>query len=319
MKRFVFSKSKPPKQTMPFFDEIFVKYPSKFKTKIQKLSIYPKTRHERVYSYPLPSPLHHAYRWQFLAYTRGIFVFIEFRRVANQYFLLCVFLQFIPGVTPFHISFSIMPLVFILGVTALKDAVEDYVSPFLCFVFFSFNLFFEWLKIQELKKQFFYGAPKRFKIGITLNNFLIVQKMKFEWKLCYKHVFFFDTHQLEKFNESFFAVGRKKWAQFQLQNHFCTIKKLFKVLAIFWPFRDTITKQISLCFFVFLSGFWRIGWKNTYIMQSCLPTTIYVQNLSFLTTQISTSQNFFSIWPIYMIFMGDIDKVCNFLTPPKKG
>ena len=53
-------------------------------------------------------------------------------------------------------------------------------------------------------------------------------------------------------------------------------------------------------------------------MQSCLPTTIYVQNLSFLVTQISTSHNFFSIWPIYMIFMGDIDKVCNFLTPTQK-
>ena len=32
---------------------------------------------------------------------------------------------------------------------------------------------------------------------------------------------------------------------------------------------------------------------DIYIMQSCLPTTIYVQNLSFLVSQISTSHNFF--------------------------
>ena len=53
-------------------------------------------------------------------------------------------------------------------------------------------------------------------------------------------------------------------------------------------------------------------------MQSSLPTTIYVQNLSFLVTQIATSHNFLSIWPIYMIFMGDIDNVCNFFPPTKK-
>ena len=58
--------------------------------------------------------------------------------------------------------------------------------------------------------------------------------------------------------------------------------------------------------------------RMLYIMQSCLPTTIYVQNLSFFVSKILTSHNFFSIWPIYMIFMGEIDKVCNFLTPPQK-
>ena len=53
-------------------------------------------------------------------------------------------------------------------------------------------------------------------------------------------------------------------------------------------------------------------------MQSSLPTTIYVQNLSFFVTQISTSHNFFSIWSIYMVFMGDREGVWNFLTPYKK-
>ena len=54
-------------------------------------------------------------------------------------------------------------------------------------------------------------------------------------------------------------------------------------------------------------------------MQSCLPTTIYVQNLSFLVTQISTSHNFFSIWPIYMIFIGDREGVWYFFTSTKKN
>ena len=59
-------------------------------------------------------------------------------------------------------------------------------------------------------------------------------------------------------------------------------------------------------------------WRKIHITQSCLPTTIYVQNLSFHVTQISDCHNFFSIWPIYMIFMGDREEVWNFLTPSKK-
>ena len=55
-----------------------------------------------------------------------------------------------------------------------------------------------------------------------------------------------------------------------------------------------------------------------YIMQSTLPTTIYVQNLSFLVTEIWISHNFFSIGPIYMIFMGDREQVWNFWTPTQK-
>ncbi len=53
-------------------------------------------------------------------------------------------------------------------------------------------------------------------------------------------------------------------------------------------------------------------------MQSTLPTTIYVQNLSFFVTEIWISHNFFSIGPIYMIFMGDREQVWNFQTPTKK-
>jgi len=42
------------------------------------------------------------------------------------YFLGCVLIQFIPGVSPFSVWFSILPLAFILGVSAVKDAIEDY-------------------------------------------------------------------------------------------------------------------------------------------------------------------------------------------------
>ena len=53
-------------------------------------------------------------------------------------------------------------------------------------------------------------------------------------------------------------------------------------------------------------------------MQSTLPTTIYVQNLSFLVSQICISHNFFSIGPIYMIFIGDREGIWNFWTITKK-
>ena len=57
---------------------------------------------------------------------------------------------------------------------------------------------------------------------------------------------------------------------------------------------------------------------DIYFMHECFWTTIYVQILLFFVTQILTSHSFFSILPIYMIFMGEKDKVCNFLTPTKK-
>ena len=81
--------------------------------------------------------------------------------------------------------------------------------------------------------------------------------------------------------------------------------KLFFFFISSWSKNDTFFTHISRVIYIIC-------------MQSSLPTTIYVQNLSFLVTQISTSHKLFSIWPIYMIFMGDTDKVCNFLTPTKK-
>eukprot|EP01083_Nonionella_stella_P007882 22688_1 len=53
-------------------------------------------------------------------------LFEQFRRIANIYFLMIIGVQLIPGVSPFPIETSIMPLAFILCVGAIKDGIEDY-------------------------------------------------------------------------------------------------------------------------------------------------------------------------------------------------
>ena len=53
-------------------------------------------------------------------------------------------------------------------------------------------------------------------------------------------------------------------------------------------------------------------------MQSTLPTTIYVQNLSFLVTEIWISHKFFFIGLIYMIFMGGWRRDMKHLDPHQK-
>ena len=75
-------------------------------------------------------------------------------------------------------------------------------------------------------------TPRRSKMGSTLNNFLIVQKMNFEWNYVI-NMFLFGTHQLETFHRSLFAVGRKQWGQFHSKFISAQLKKLFKVLPIF--------------------------------------------------------------------------------------
>eukprot|EP00698_Gefionella_okellyi_P023878 TRINITY_DN827_c0_g1_i1.p1 TRINITY_DN827_c0_g1~~TRINITY_DN827_c0_g1_i1.p1 ORF type:complete len:1107 (-),score=195.10 TRINITY_DN827_c0_g1_i1:3170-6490(-) len=54
-------------------------------------------------------------------------MFEQFRRIANFYFLAIVVLELIPGILPggFTPVTSILPLVFVLSVTAVKEAIED--------------------------------------------------------------------------------------------------------------------------------------------------------------------------------------------------
>ena len=64
---------------------------------------------------PLPLPTH----------TTARNLFDQFRRTANFYFLMVLLLQLIPGVSPIPIYTTALPLAVILGVSMLREAVED--------------------------------------------------------------------------------------------------------------------------------------------------------------------------------------------------
>jgi phospholipid-transporting ATPase len=52
-------------------------------------------------------------------------LFEQFKRISNIYFLITMIITLIPGISPVLPESSILPLVFILALNALKDAVED--------------------------------------------------------------------------------------------------------------------------------------------------------------------------------------------------
>ena len=96
-----------------------------------------------------------------------------------------------------------------------------------------------------------------------------------------------------------FFYGQGQWFAFethsthvfldQYQTFFCFCFKFLRLPQIF-----TFLGK----YFIFKTN--KIKRINIYIMQSTLPTTIYVENLSFLVTEIWISPNFFSMGPIYM-------------------
>ena len=108
---------------------------------------------------------------------------------------------------------------------------------------------------------------------------------------------------------------------FFLSNNCYTTSIIF---LIFWNRDHNICrkklnhKTINL-FLIFWNRICVVGESFLYITQSSLPISIYVQNLSFLVTQILTFNHFFCFWHIYMIFMGDREKVWYFMIPRKKG
>ena len=53
-------------------------------------------------------------------------LFEQFHRFANLYFVFIVFLNWIPAVNAFGKEVAMIPVLFVLSVTALKDAFEDY-------------------------------------------------------------------------------------------------------------------------------------------------------------------------------------------------
>lgn len=57
-------------------------------------------------------------------------IFEQFRRMTNVYFLLIVCITLIPAISPLNPWTSILPLAFVLGVAAIKEGYEDFVSSF---------------------------------------------------------------------------------------------------------------------------------------------------------------------------------------------
>lgn len=51
---------------------------------------------------------------------------LQFMRVANVYFLIIAILQSIPVISPLSPYTAIMPLLFVLGVSVLREGIEDY-------------------------------------------------------------------------------------------------------------------------------------------------------------------------------------------------
>jgi magnesium-transporting ATPase (P-type) len=60
--------------------------------------------------------------WNFLPLS----LFNQFRRLANFYFLCIAVMQSLPVLSVLNPITSILPLVFVVGVSMLRDAFEDY-------------------------------------------------------------------------------------------------------------------------------------------------------------------------------------------------
>ena len=51
---------------------------------------------------------------------------MQFTRASNMYFLLLTILQSIPAISPLKNYTAIVPLVFVLATSMIREAVEDY-------------------------------------------------------------------------------------------------------------------------------------------------------------------------------------------------
>lgn len=79
-----------------------------------------------------PESLQLRYRGNYVSttkYTAANFIpkslFEQFRRVANIYFLVVAFVSFSP-LAPFKAVSVLIPLLFVIGATMVKEAVEDW-------------------------------------------------------------------------------------------------------------------------------------------------------------------------------------------------
>uniref|UniRef100_A0A158P9J8 PhoLip_ATPase_N domain-containing protein n=1 Tax=Angiostrongylus cantonensis TaxID=6313 RepID=A0A158P9J8_ANGCA len=53
------------------------------------------------------------------------FLFIQFKQIANLYFLILAFIQLLPGLSPFGKQATLVPLMFIIGCSAVREIYED--------------------------------------------------------------------------------------------------------------------------------------------------------------------------------------------------
>lgn len=81
-------------------------------------------------------------------------LFEQLRRVANFYFLLAAVLSLAPF-APFNAVSLIAPLVFVVGISMLKEAVEDWHRFLQVTIFFFFSCYY-WIKIFIKASIFFF-------------------------------------------------------------------------------------------------------------------------------------------------------------------
>jgi phospholipid-transporting ATPase len=65
------------------------------------------------------------YKYNFLTFL-PLFLFNQFKRVANIYFLLISILQLIPGLSPTGQFTTLLVLIFVLAINGIKEVYEDY-------------------------------------------------------------------------------------------------------------------------------------------------------------------------------------------------
>ena len=81
----------------------------------------------------LPRPLTAKYKSNYISTTKyNIFSFlpialiIQFKRYANIYFLIAAVLQSIPLISPLNPASAVIPLIFVLSLSMIREGVEDY-------------------------------------------------------------------------------------------------------------------------------------------------------------------------------------------------
>ena len=50
----------------------------------------------------------------------------EFTKITNLYFLLIAIIQFIPIISPMDSTSGVMPLLVVVGVSMIREGIEDY-------------------------------------------------------------------------------------------------------------------------------------------------------------------------------------------------